>query len=163
MMSNQEAKDYLKIYLRKVLPLISHENQVDFKDLMPYVGEQIEENHEVHPDDIIVAIGLEGGSLPEKGRYWIVTLFGEADSVGNEEYRGFVWIDRDKINRIEKEIPPISFHGHISTASLGKFQSGMETVYSGLRNENKTYFLMKEPHELLLKSRTLNFSRSGFL
>ena len=149
-----DAEEHLKNYLSEILPIISNNNEVNFEDFKPYLGKIIADGtYEPKPEDILLAHSAT------EGRYWVFTMFGY----------GFIWISNERISRMEIEVPPISgfrFGDYgfpksvrVEIASGGNIWRG---IHSGLSPQGKTFYLLNNFTDSS-NSRTLNYSRRGFL
>ena len=160
-MSKEEAKDNLIEYVMEILLLTMDDTKsrkfVDIDDFESYIGEEItEESYQIHPNDIII-VRLNN---KKNTQFWILNLF---HHVGNlAEYGGFWWINKDNLNKsggLQHKIPSLPTPSPTRTVA----GSAWDVIQSAFNHQPRLYFLMKRPEELFPHSRTLNYSKSGFI
>lgn len=157
-MSEEEAKDNLIEYLMEISPPIMDDRGIgplDVEDFESYIGKEItEESYQIHPDDIII-VRLNN---KKNTQFWILNLFHNDGNLA--EYRGFWWINKDKLNKsggLQHIIPSLIKPIRVDAGSA------WDVIQSAFNHQPRLYFIMKRPEELSTHPRTLNFSRRGFI
>lgn len=167
MESKSEAKDILLEYLEKMMPIMEEEGrgygwpymvQSDFYE--PFITETLttEKLDKLNKIDNYIIL-VVGDSIEN---YWILAPY----------KNGFAWVNKSKIQRIgkiwgrdeglemwRKKANKI-MSNYVKRTSF-EVRTLREILYEGLRPSGKTFYLLTP--SVSSPSRTLNFSRSGFL
>jgi hypothetical protein len=159
-MNSEEAKDALGEYLEEISPFFKKENKLSyFLNYTPLIAVKLTEEQLQtlnKNDEIFILVVRELDSL--KNNYWITSPF----------ERGFVYSDTPS----KKYFRWMELHGEMKSISMLKMNINTwdeqydKTIGQMLNNcfgSQYTYYLLNPSPSFPTTTRTLNFSKRGFM